>query len=242
MQNAACMTDKGRQRTVNEDSILCMEKECFYMVADGVGGHNSGDLASSLAEKYIKAYIKANPIDLCKDDMSLRDYFMDCLTETNSMIYSRASRIKENSGMATTAVILYTRADKAYVVNIGDSRAYLFRDGQLLQITEDHTYVNELIKKGSITKEEAERHPKKNMITRALGIEENIEPDFYQFKIYKGDRILLCTDGLYNEIDAEGICRIANTTLNTGDMARELIMNANDNGGSDNISVICVEI
>jgi len=242
MQKAACLTDKGRLRTINEDSMLCLTAESIYMAADGVGGHNSGELASSLAEEYIKDFIRLNPIKADTDDASLKRYFQRCLNEANEYIYKRASLIKENTGMATTAVILHIRADKAYVINIGDSRAYLSRDGQLMQITEDHTYVNELLKKGTITKEEAEIHPKRNMITRALGIEAVIEPDFYQFNIYKGDRILLCTDGLYNEVDAEDISRVASASVNPGVMARELIRLANENGGSDNVTVICVEI
>lgn len=242
MQQATCKTDRGRQRTINEDSLLCMKTEHFYVVADGVGGHNSGELASSMAIEFIEAYIKTNPIGSISGDFALMTYFLNCLREVNSLIFKRAFQVKENAGMATTVAMLYIGSGKAYVVNVGDSRVYLARDGQLLQVTEDHSYVNELLKKGTITREEAENHPERNMITRALGSEEKVEPDFYQFQVYKGDRILLCTDGLYNEVQEEEISEISKIAIDTQVMAQELIERANEYGGRDNISVICVEI
>ncbi|NLP30838.1 MAG: Stp1/IreP family PP2C-type Ser/Thr phosphatase [Clostridiales bacterium] len=241
MQNVTCKTDKGKLRQNNEDSLLCIEEHNFYMVADGVGGHNSGELASKLAVDYVRAYINNNPI-LVADDIYLKNYFLNCLKEVNTIIYDRASKTIEDQGMATTAALLYIRDNKAYVVNVGDSRAYLAREGQLLQITEDHTYVNELLKRGSISLEEAKDHPKRNMITRALGSEESIEPDFYKFDIYKGDIILLCTDGLYNEIDVNEINRLITNSTDTNTIAHKLVTRANEQGGKDNITVICVEI
>ena len=111
--------------------------------------------------------------------------------------------------MATTLLMLYIKADTAYVINIGDSRAYLIRDGEISQITEDHTFVHDLVKKGIITEVQAQTHPDRNMITRAIGAEKSVEPDFYMFKIYPQDIILMCTDGLYNEVSKEDICRMA---------------------------------
>ncbi|NLY71783.1 MAG: Stp1/IreP family PP2C-type Ser/Thr phosphatase [Clostridiales bacterium] len=241
MQNVTCKTDKGKIRQNNEDSLLCIEEKNFYMVADGVGGHNSGELASKLAVDYVRDYITNNPI-ISDDDTYLMNYFLECLSEVNAIIYERASKNIEDQGMATTAALLYIRNNKAYVVNVGDSRAYLARDGELIQITEDHTYVNELLKRGSISAEEAKDHPKRNMITRALGSKESIEPDFYKFDIYKGDIILLCTDGLYNEIDVNEINSLITNSTDTSTIAHELIKRANEQGGNDNITVICVEI
>ncbi|MDD4583416.1 MAG: Stp1/IreP family PP2C-type Ser/Thr phosphatase [Eubacteriales bacterium] len=242
MHQVACITDKGRHRPGNEDFILCMESDYLFMVADGVGGHNSGELASRLAGEHIKEYIKANPIPDIADDLMLKDYFLNCFSEANQNIYKWASQVEKNAGMATTAVLAYIPKNKAYIVNVGDSRAYLVRDSQLYQITEDHTYVNDLLKKGTITKEEVINHPDRNMITRALGSEETVEPDFYLLDVQKGDRILLCTDGLYNEIEAEEIRHLAQTAINIELMAQELVGRANQYGGRDNISVICIEI
>ena len=241
MQQSACATDKGKLRTVNEDSMLCMDDIGFYMVADGVGGHNSGEIASRLAVELTKAYLTASPPDSVEES-ELPDFFKQCLHEVNKEIYQRAASVKENAGMATTAVMLLLRQEKAYIVNIGDSRAYLIRQGRIRRITEDHTYVNELLKQGRISKAEALVHPKRNMITRALGSEETTIPDIYQRDLIRGDRIMLCTDGLYNEVDDENICALAESKSHPEELVLALIRRACDNGGKDNITVCCVEI
>ncbi len=241
MVKSACGTNKGRIRTVNEDSMLCMETLNFFMLADGVGGHNSGDVASGLAVELTEKYLLANPPDNVAES-ELPAFFSHCLRMVNEEIYQKAVSNEENAGMATTAIMLLLRSDKAFIVNIGDSRAYVLRRGKLLKITEDHTYVNELIKNGRINKEEAECHPKKHMITRALGSEKNIQPDFYFIDIYHGDRVLLCTDGLYNEVDESDICRLMNEIEDVTELVEALIGLACDNGGRDNITVNCVEI
>ena len=241
MQQSACATDKGKLRTVNEDSMLCMDDLSFYMVADGVGGHNSGEIASKLAVELMKAHLTANPPDRVEES-DLSDFFNRRLREVNKEIYTRAASVKENTGMATTAVMLLIRQKRAYIINIGDSRAYLFRKGRLQRVTEDHTYVNELLKQGRISKAEAEVHPKRNMITRALGSEETMIPDFYQLNLTIGDRILLCTDGLYNEVTDEEICVMVESKSNSEELVLALIRSACDNGGKDNITVCCVQI
>ena len=241
MQRSACGTDKGKLRKINEDSMLCIEPLNFYMLADGVGGHNSGEVASKLAVDLTEAYLLSESPDSIKDP-DIPEYFHRCLEYVNEEIYGRATKIKENAGMATTAVMLLLRPGKAYIVNVGDSRAYLYRKKQLIRITEDHTYVNELLKQGSISMAEAEAHPKKNMITRALGSEANIMPDFYRLDVTAGDRILLCTDGLYNEIGEEDIRALMESKTDLGELVGTLIKSACDNGGKDNITVNCVEI
>ncbi|MFA7660296.1 MAG: Stp1/IreP family PP2C-type Ser/Thr phosphatase [Anaerovoracaceae bacterium] len=241
MQQSACATDKGKLRTVNEDSMLCMDDMSFYMVADGVGGHNSGEIASKLAVELTKAHLTANPPERVEES-DLPDFFNRRLREVNKEIYTRAASVKENAGMATTAVMLLIRQMRAYIINIGDSRAYLFRKGMLQRVTEDHTYVSELLKQGRISKAEAEVHPKRNMITRALGSEETMIPDFFQLDLTIGDRILLCTDGLYNEVSDEEICAMIESKPNSEELVLALIRSACDNGGKDNITVCCVEI
>jgi len=235
-------TDKGKMRGNNEDSLFVMDTENIYIVADGVGGHNSGQLASRTAVEKISEYTLLNSIQEVKNEADLKNYFLQCLREVNRIIYSLANTSVENSGMATTVVILYLLSNKAYIANVGDSRAYVIRNGQISQITEDHTYVNELLKEGSITKAQAETHPHKNMITRALGGEETILPDFFQLVTEKDDILILCSDGLYGEVTQEEICFHAEKEISMNDLCSNLVDLANGKGGSDNITVICIKI
>lgn len=144
--------------------------------------------------------------------------------------------------MATTAVIVYAIDNKAYITNVGDSRAYLFRHGMLVQLTEDHTYVNTLVKAGILSKEQAELDERKNMITKALGAEQTVEPDFFQVEIMKDDIFLICTDGLYDEVEHEEMIEILGGNRSMSDICAELINRANINGGRDNITVICLRV
>lgn len=242
MRQVTCMTDKGRSRTRNEDSLLCLAEERVFMVADGVGGHKAGELASSLATDLVGEYIKNHPIDASFDLDGIEEYWKSCLFQANLSIFERANANAENAGMATTAILLYLDSTGAHVANVGDSRAYLLRNDQLRRITEDHSYVNELIKKGRITEDEALHHPNRNVLTRALGSESNLEPDLYHFPVKEGDRLLLCTDGLYNEITEEEILITLRSGENTDDLVRQLLSRANENGGRDNITVICVDL
>lgn len=235
-------TDIGKKRDRNEDSLFVLPSEGVYIVADGVGGQNSGDIASMMAVKGIAEYIKERPLCGIEDETEIRKYFLDCMNKVNTIIYDMAKKSDENSGMATTAVLLYLVNNYAYIVNVGDSRAYLCRDLTISQITEDHTFVNELLKGGSITKEQAEYHPNKNMITRALGGDKIILPDFYKLKTNKNDIIILCTDGLYSELSADEICHMASKSYSMCELSRDLVERANQYGGNDNISVICIKI
>ena len=235
-------TDKGRMRNGNEDSLFVLPAQQLYIVADGVGGHNSGELASRMAVGYIAQYVALNPPEEVVDGKDLKEYFQKCFEGANELIYRKACLENGHLGMATTGVLCYLRDGWAFAVNVGDSRAYLIRDGVLRQIPEDHTCVRDLVKKGVITEEEAKVHPDRNMITRAIGGEERIEPDFFRFRYYPGDVILLCTDGLYGEIDDASFTRLAASTTSMHRLAKDLVEEANNNGGKDNISVICIKI
>jgi protein phosphatase len=142
--------------------------------------------------------------------------------------------------MATTAVAAYFDDGMLYITNVGDSRAYMIRDGEIVQLTEDHTYVNNLINAGTLTKSEARDHPQKNMITRALGAGNETEPDFYYYGMQAGDRVLLCTDGLHGELTDENICAVVTSGDNLNAVCRELVRQANEKGGHDNITVVCI--
>lgn len=242
MTQVGFKTDKGKKRDRNEDSLFVMPQEDIYIVADGVGGQNSGELASSLAVKSIAEYIKARPLHDIKDEEGLKRYLLECMKNANQTIYSTAQLSAENAGMATTVVLLHLEGSSAYIVNVGDSRAYICRDGNIHQVTEDHTYVNELVKGGSITKAQAESHPQKNMITRALGGEDKVLPDFYRLETLKNDIIILCTDGLYGEVSAEEICGMAAASSSMSALSKNLVQRANRNGGNDNITVVCLKL
>lgn len=235
-------TDKGVIRGDNEDSLFVMPEQNLYIVADGVGGHNSGQLASRMAVGYMAQYVALNPLTKIKSKVALRGYFKKCIEGANQLVHEKASYEAGNRGMATTIVLTYIKDGWAYVVNVGDSRAYLIRDGEINQITEDHTCVRELLNKGLISEEEAENHPDKNMITRAIGGESDICPDFFRFEVFPGDVIIMCTDGLYDEVNNDCMVKLAGETNSMHDLATNLIDEANMHGGKDNISVICISV
>lgn len=235
-------TDKGKKRENNEDSLFVMPAQNIYVVADGVGGHNAGELASMTAVESIAQYVVSHPENGLAHLETFEQYFLQCLQEANQKIFHLAKAAKEHIGMATTVVILYLGEAQANFLNLGDSRVYLVRKGEIFQLTEDHTYVNELLKEGKITKEQAEDHPQKNMITKALGGDAQVQPDFYQVAIEKQDVLILCSDGLYGEVSVEQICSAASTAESMSDLSVDLVKMANANGGNDNITVICLKI
>ncbi len=235
-------TDKGRQRGGNEDAIFVLPKEKMYIVADGVGGHNSGELASRLAVGYVAQYVALHPLTGQEGTSQLRKYFESCLMGANDLIYKKSQGSGVNAGMATTLVLAYLREGEAFVVNVGDSRAYLIRGSGIRQITEDHTCVQTLINAGALSPDQAVHHPDRNMITRALGGEPDIVPDFFRFDILPRDILLLCSDGLHGEVDAEDIFKLSKKAGTMHRLATDLVEEANSQGGKDNISVICIKI
>ena len=235
-------TDKGISRDDNEDAVFVLPDRDLYMVADGVGGHSSGELASRMAVGFMAQFAALHPLSEVKDTDALRQYFMALLSGANELIFRKACTEPGHRGMATTAVLCYLRSGKAYVVNVGDSRAYLVRDGRLMQVTTDHTLIQELVDKGEITPEQAENHPEKHVITRAVGGEATIKPDFFSFDTYPGDTLVLCTDGLYGMVAEEMIARLASRSKTMHGLSRALVDMANSNGGEDNITVVCIRI
>ena len=235
-------TDRGLRRQNNEDAFFVLPSDCVYVVADGVGGGNAGEIASRTAVSQIASYIDKNPIEPTDDKYKTANYFQTCLDAVNSHIFDMACRHDANHGMATTVVIVYAKRGKAYISNVGDSRAYLYRDGQMTQLTEDHTYVNTLVKAGILTPEEAALDERKNVITKALGAERSVEPDFFQVDILEDDIILMCTDGLYDEVSEEEIIEVLDERLTMSETCAELVMRANLNGGHDNITVVSLRV
>ncbi len=240
MIKANFASDKGITRKNNEDACLVMPQDQLYVVADGVGGNNSGEVASRAAVTCVAEYVRKHDFAKIEDEIDLAAAFEECVSEVNRSILSIASEFPGSRGMATTLVICYVRDDKAYFVNIGDSRAYIKRGSSLFQVTEDHSYVNTLLKLGVITPDEAKYHERGNVITRAVGAEEHVRPDFYQTDLEEDDVILLCTDGLYNEVTEDEMCELINTRPDMKTLALDLVEQANRAGGKDNITVVCL--
>ncbi len=235
-------SDCGLRRKNNEDSCFVIPEDKIYIVADGVGGNNSGEVASRSAVSFIADYVKKNPLKDVRGRDSIKQYFIECIRKANSHIYKLAQSNAEYSEMATTLVLAYVNRKTAYVVNVGDSRAYLMRADLLTQITEDHTYVNDLVKSGELTADAARTHAKRNVITKAIGIEKDVVPDIFEVKLVHDDILLLCTDGLHGEVDDDTICDILGSGQQMSELCNRLITKANRCGGNDNITVVCVRI
>ena len=236
-----CETNKGLMRENNEDSFIVEESERYnlYAVADGMGGHKAGEVASSIAIEVIRDCFKIN---ILKEDFKAPTFIIESIDAANDRIRKEALNKDEYSGMGTTITMAVIDLDVniIYIANVGDSRAYIIRNDEIIQITEDHTYVNELIKDGEITREEAKHHPKRNVITRAVGSEEYVHADIFEIELIDNDVILLCTDGLTTHLSDE---KILSTIKEFGceEGVQRLIKLANDSGGTDNITVIIVD-
>ncbi len=234
-------TDKGAKRTNNEDAFFVMKNDGIYILADGVGGTNSGEIASRTAVNEVAQYFEDHPLrstraeDICKE-------MLMAIKKANARVYNMGVRYPSNKGMATTMVIACIRGKDVFIANIGDSRAYLYERGFLNQLTEDHTYVNALLKAGVITPEEAENHTDKNMITKAVGAEQEIAPDFFHIGLTEEACLMLCSDGLYGEVSDEDMARVIKEGYSMTETCDILVDMANQNGGHDNITVICINL
>lgn len=234
--------NKGIVREKNEDACFVIPSHDVYIVADGVGGNNSGEVASRTAVSEIANCVNNGDLQDQKEPDEIFGFFAEVIDDVNEKIYRMGRSDENNRGMATTIVMAYIYKGAAYIANIGDSRAYLFRSGVLNRITKDHTYVNELIDKGFITEEEAETHSQKNVITKALGADMYVEPDFYRLEVSRGDILLLCSDGLHGEVPPESIVGILQESDNMNDACSQLVEEALRRGGRDNITVVCLKI
>ncbi len=238
---AYSQTDIGKMRQVNQDYIYASTDEIgplsgFYAVADGMGGHNAGDYASSYVIHRIVGMVKDAPKEERPKQLLTR-----ALTAANEELLDCSRKEPDKSGMGTTFVAAAIKDHTLLAVNVGDSRLYLLHKGYLQQITEDHSFVQNLVNRGALKKEEARNHPQKNIITRAVGVTDEVEPDFFTVELTEGDKILLCSDGLSNMIEDEAIEHILNGAEDGKEKVTELVDTANQNGGTDNISVILID-
>ena len=232
-------TDVGKKRKTNQDFVYTHEQPVgnlpnLFVVADGMGGHRAGDTASrdtvgTLLDSVRKSQ-ETNPIKIIRA----------AVEEANSRVYEKSRENENLAGMGTTVVVAVIEDRYLYVANVGDSRLYLIRK-DIRQITKDHSLVEEMVRSGKLKREEARNHPNKNVITRAVGVEKEVNIDFFDLRIRKGDKILLCSDGLSNMLEDNEIREIVTSGGDVEERARKLITAANQNGGKDNISVVLVE-
>lgn len=232
------ISDIGNYRNVNEDSVGYYKDDTIgiYVVADGMGGHNAGEIASKLAVDSVVEYLKNK--DFTEDNkVSLEK----AIKQANKFIYNRAKNDISLSGMGTTVTVCYIDKSKMIVGNVGDSRCYVIdKDNQIVKITKDHSLVQQLIDDGSITEQEAAFHPNKNIITRALGTNPSVIVDTFEVDLKNIKKVILCTDGLTNDVTPEQICDII-IKNNCNDASKLLIDLSKEKGGRDNISVIVFE-
>ena len=235
--------DLGRVRSQNEDSIYISENPNtefeYFIVADGMGGHNAGEIASQSAIKYFNEYIENNCV--INDGSDVLDAFVDALGYSNSKIFEMSENDPSYSGMGTTFTAAAICGGKIYCVHIGDSRLYVYDRNGLRQITRDHSFVMEMVRMGKITAEEARVHPKRNMITKAVGIEKNMPADTIIIPIEEDSIILVCSDGLPSMVTDKEIEKILKKKTGLDKKADLLVELANKNGGYDNISVILAD-
>ena len=223
-----CKTDTGRQRRDNEDSAFA--RAPVFVVADGMGGAQAGEVASRLA---IEAFERGLP-----DDGSPEDRLATRVREANHQIYERSRADRGRAGMGTTLTAAYVDDAHVAIAHVGDSRAYLFRGGSLQRLTQDHSLVDELVRRGKLTEEQAAEHPQRSIITRALGPEPDVEVDTWTYPARPGDVVLLCSDGLTSMISEERVREVLATHENLDAAADALIGEANEAGGRDNITVV----
>ena len=228
-------SDVGMVRQQNEDSFLA--EETLFVVADGMGGHNAGEVASALAVTTLKAGAR-----LGIDDAEV---FRELVQQANSAIYTASLDDSTQSGMGTTVTalsIVEGEEPRVLVANVGDSRAYLWRSGALSRLSVDHSYVQELVNEGIITPEAARVHPRRNIVTRALGIDRSVNVDVFTHFVRTGDRIVLCSDGLVDEVADVEIAKVLGQHSDPQETAEALVMVANTNGGRDNTTVVVVDV
>lgn len=234
-------TDKGNVRDSNQDAYAVGEfsdEVVWSVVCDGMGGAAGGNIASALAVKVISDKINASYRNQMRDS-SIKNMLDSALTAANIEVFDFAEAQPDLRGMGTTVVCAIVRDNQAYIVHAGDSRAYVINNGNIRQITTDHSMVQDLLLRGKITPEEAEHHPNKNIITRAVGVNKAIEIDFEQIDLEDDDTLLICTDGLSNYVSNDEMLELMSDGKHYA-FADRLVKKANDNGGGDNITVVVI--
>ncbi len=230
-------THRGKVRSHNEDSLGVNYKSRIFIVADGMGGHAAGEIASNLLKDTIEEYL----LDT-KEKRETPEILKEAVFKANKVIYEQAREDKRKKGMGTTATILVIREGRYYIAQVGDSRAYLLRGRRFTQLTRDHSKVYQLYEKGLIKKEEINSHPLSNIITRSIGIRASVIPDIVTGECREGDRFLLCSDGLHGEVPEAEILETLKKKKAPQECVDALIEKALEHGGKDNITAIVVDV
>ena len=234
------MTHIGRRRETNQDYMFTSETEVgnlpnLFLVADGMGGHAAGDYASRFTVERIVEYIgqaqQSEPVTLLSE----------AIAYANRLLLSEAEADEKKAGMGTTIVAATLCGEKLYTANVGDSRLYVVNQSKIVQITRDHSLVEEMVRLGEMDKEDAREHPDKNIITRAIGVGTSVSADCFEAEVTRDDTILMCSDGLTNMIDDAEIKGIILGQRDIVEVAEKLVETANLNGGKDNITVVLIE-
>jgi PPM family protein phosphatase len=244
-------SDVGRLRSHNEDSYLCNLPHCLFVVADGMGGHASGEAASQTAVREVEEFVIRSrsrgsrwPKKARRDLTVEQHRLLAAVTLANRRIYEAAGARPEMKGMGTTLVGATLDGDHFAVVNVGDSRLYRVRDGQIQQLTQDHSFVEEQVRKGGLTREEAKHHARKHVLTRALGVRERVKADIYLVDLRPKDLFLLCSDGLYHMLEDSKILSLMESIEDRSlyKIGLSLVLQANLAGGLDNITVVLISL
>lgn len=234
-------SDIGKVRDMNQDSYYISDKDDkikLYIVADGMGGYKGGEIASKLAIESSKNYIINNFDQIKKERDQIIELIKNAIEYANMVVYEKSKEVPELAGMGTTIDVCLIYLNRIYIGHIGDSRVYRLRKNFFRKLTVDDSYVEQLVKEGNITKEEAYNHPKKNMLTKALGCTAFVEPTVLVKGFMKGDILLMCTDGLTNMLKEDKICEIIKQ--NSEQASKELVKKANEQGGYDNITAVII--
>ena len=233
-------TDIGMVREVNQDYVFVSDLPVgklpnLFVVADGMGGHKAGEFASRFTVEVVKEALADSSEE--KPEAMIRQ----AITSANRKLLETAKQDSRMEGMGTTLVVATVIERTLYLANVGDSRLYLLND-EIKQVTKDHSLVQEMVRLGGIKQEEAKHHPDKNIITRAIGAKEDVEVDFYEYRLKQGDMILMCTDGLSNMVEDEEMLHIVKGSRDVVEAVEGLIERANQNGGKDNIGIVIVDV
>ena len=234
-------TDIGKVRDLNQDYYYISketEEPKIYILADGMGGYKGGEIASKLATETVKQYISNNFSNTVKEKEEILKLIHDAVEYANMVVYEKSKENPELEGMGTTLEVCLIYNNKAYIGHIGDSRIYRIRKEIIRKLTKDHSYVQKLVEDKKITRDEAKNHPKKNMLTKALGCTPYVEPDLRARNFEKGDIFIICSDGLTNMVEEQRIFELAKENIKTA--ADKLVAEANEAGGIDNITVIII--
>ena len=242
MIKAYAKSDQGKVREINQDYFYIsnsLDEVQLYILADGMGGYNGGEIASKLAVQTAKNYIQNNFKDIEKDKDSIIQLLGSSMEYANMVVYEKSKENPELQGMGTTLEICLIYNNKVYIGHVGDSRIYRIRKQFIRKLTQDHSYVQKLVKEGTITKEQAAHHPQKNMLMKALGCNAFVEPDVMVKGFLKDDILVMNSDGLTNLVDQETIYEMASKNIEQA--TKDLVKLANDRGGYDNITVVIIK-